>query len=308
VAKPEAPPVETNLYEEAMKTLRSWKSMLPSIFSKDMTEKMDPPKNVPAVFFEGWRWVFHHFASLKETDLIAQRWWMDTMWNMNMRNDVLSHWVTTGMDEEEKRLAKLFHTTELYKGDVSGYATVDGEKVTFYCFIEGDKAPERCTGQMETHVRNMMGAPVDRMVDTAAIFGFLIGDKSSGNLVFKSVEKPTDIKDKRAILGAQCANNSKLDNHISRTQLIQKQLRSFLKEDHPLVRLLLDDNPATAPGPEEKAKRKAKKEVLHIQDLSQKQICPYMEVLLRFADHFHVGGKRWMLTHIEAMMAGYKLL
>ncbi len=296
--------------EEGLKSLREWNTILPKLFASQSFKK---PESLSAAFFEGWRWVFHHYGSLPEVERIAQRWWMDTIWTHAMRSDVLAHWISHGMNEEEKRLAGLFHTSELYKGDVSGYATVELEtgEVVFHCFLEGDDAPQRCTGQLKDQIQRLIGYPVDRMSDTDAIFGFMIPDKKTGSLVFKSVKKP-DPSEKataaaRAMEGAQCANNSKLENHLSRTKLIQERIR-HLDPTHPMVALFLDEKDETIPTAEEKLRRKERKEVLHIHDLTQKQLCPYMELLLRMADRYRIGKKRWFLSHIEAIMAGYKLL
>jgi hypothetical protein len=45
----------------------------------------------------------------------------------------------------------------------------------------------------------------------------------------------------------------------------------------------------------------------HTADLSLKQICPYMEFLLRYADRHSVERKRWFLSVVDSARAGVKM-
>jgi hypothetical protein len=47
--------------------------------------------------------------------------------------------------------------------------------------------------------------------------------------------------------------------------------------------------------------------ITHITHMSLKQICPYMEFLLRWMDIRRVGGKRWFLSLVDAVRAGAKM-
>jgi hypothetical protein len=47
--------------------------------------------------------------------------------------------------------------------------------------------------------------------------------------------------------------------------------------------------------------------ITHITHMSLKQVCPYMEFLLRYCDMKHYGGKRWFLPLVEAVRAGAKM-
>ena len=80
---------------------------------------------------------------------------------------------------------------------------------------------------------------------------------------------------------------------------MQRILRESVGE-HPILEALLDDAVETQPTAEVIKRRAKTGTVLHIWDLTQKQICPYMEFLLRWMDEERVGGKRWFLSMVDA--------
>ena len=163
---------------------------------------------------------------------------------------------------------------------------------------------------MKAEVQERLGDPVNRLTGTDALFGFLVS--SGKNIVFKTVDKSTGNMN-----GAECSNTSNLKNHETRIRKIQDTLRTT---DDPIVPLLLDDRVETriADGVRKKRQDDLKKQLTlpgaeykvelgHTSDLSLKQICPYMEFLLRYADSRAIGGKRWFLSLVAAARAGVKI-
>ena len=121
--------------------------------------------------------------------------------------------------------------------------------------------------------------------------------------------------------GAECANTSNLGNHEKRIRAIHNIFRDA---SDPIAGMLLADKQADRGTDKE---RKARQDKLTAQfkavdpafrgdsadplantgDLTPKQICPYMEFLLRYADRRAVGGVRWFLSVVDSARAGVKM-
>jgi hypothetical protein len=143
--------------------------------------------------------------------------------------------------------------------------------------------------------------------------------------VFKTVDK-----EKGDIKGAECANTSNLGNHQKRIRAIHDIFRAA---GDPIAALLLADKPADTKADKG---RKARQDILDKQftavdpafrsdstdtstsvggkdplintgDLTLKQICPYMEFLLRYADRRALGDVRWFLSVVDSARAGVKM-
>jgi hypothetical protein len=308
---------ERSRLESALEALANWDRVL-NLFLTQKTGPIAQPEKWPDL--TGWRWVFHHFRSpeIVDTDTkpIAYRWFMDNFWSYEDHLAVFEDWLKKGVDTltgYEKICADTFTMpghVELFSGRLGGCVVVnnDVKKVQMYCYYE--RTFEQCTTLFEAEVQERLGKPVNRLTDTDALFGVLVS--SGKNTVFKTVDKSTGNMN-----GAECSNTSNLKNHEARIRKIQDTLRTT---DDPIVPLLLDDRTETrvADGVRKKRQENVKKqftlpdaeykvELNHTSDLSLKQICPYMEFLLRYADRRGIGGKRWFLSVVAAARAGVKI-
>jgi hypothetical protein len=315
-------PVEsTELINSAKTSLGLWRELLNAMITTE-SGKLDPPTGFGKEAFNGWRWLFHHFGGLAETIGIGSRWWMDNVWSHKERAAILSSWIVRGVPEAETVYAASYKPGELFSGELSGYLVYDTDvkKLLKYCFIAGDKEPSICSEELDsikTALYAAIGPDVDRKTDTGPIFGMLVSKK--GNVVFKSVEKSTG-----ALEGAECANNSNLREHRRRIKLIQDNIRAHAPADSSIRSLLLadglDDDISDAEhdavqesmkkryDPKAKGVRAAKDlAITHVKHLSLKQMCPYMEFLLRWMDIHRLDGKRWFLSVVDAARAGARM-
>jgi hypothetical protein len=104
---------------------------------------------------------------------------------------------------------------------------------------------------------------------------------------------------------------------------VHKKIKAAFASDSQIVRLLVSDDAAGTIednkvrqsiqdalkklyNPKVKAAEPGLR-ITHISHLSLKQICPYMEFLLRWMDIHRVGGKRWFLSLVDAVRAGAKM-
>jgi hypothetical protein len=159
---------------------------------------------------------------------------------------------------------------------------------------------------------------VDRVKDTDDIFGMIV--QKSGTSIFKTVDKTAGKVLK--LEGAECANQSNLPNHWPRLKNVQGKIRAAFADQPIASRLLNDDDASVLMDAKQRtmiqdAERKLLEpktkaddpslRITHISHLSLKQICPYMEFLLRYAEMKHVGGKRWLLGLVDAVRAGARM-
>jgi hypothetical protein len=305
--------------ERAMASLTMWRGILNRIITEP-SGKIDPPAGFNRETFSGLRWVYNHFGMLAETVGIGCRWWMENIWTTEERIAVFSSWLKkgpSGLSEDETFYANLFKPIELFFGEFSGFLVFDVEKKNLlqYCFVESDPAPAPCTEVFRSEFERSIGRPVDRKKDTGPFFGMLVSKK--GTPVFKSVDKAAG-----ALEGAECANNSKLLEHLRRIHSIQVEMRRYLPAGSSILPLLLGDDLEAAISDKEREdtqdalkarydpKLKAdqpEKTITHIKHMSLKQICPYMEFILRIADIHKLDGKRWFLSLVDSARAGAKM-
>jgi hypothetical protein len=308
------------LVKRAMDSLALWRASLDEIVTKPAG-----PINIPIGFkeetFNGLRWVYHHFADLEETKPIAIKWWMDNIWTTEERAAVLSEFVsrTDELADEDAKIADLFRPVELFQGAIKGFFEYKDGKVKPNCLIEGESTPTACPTSFLSTIENLIGKPVDRRADTDEVFGMIVN--KSGNAIFKTVDKTAGKVLK--LEGAECANQSNLKNHEARIMNVHKKLKEAFPAEEPIIKLLLAEDVAgviednkVRQGIQDALKKlynpKLKAtdpslRITHVTHLSLKQICPYMEFLLRWMDMRRVGGKRWFLSLIDAVRAGAKM-
>jgi len=311
----------TGLYSSAMTSIGLWKTILQNMLTKP-TGPITKPANFKEESFNGLRWVYHHFAELEETTPIALRWWMDNVWTVGERAAVCAEYTRRGiatLTGEDAVYAKLLQPVELFTGAINGYFEYKDEKVQPHCLIEGEAAPTVCPSSFMPTVNGIIGPAIDRVTDTDDIFGMLV--IKSGTTIFKTVDKTAGKVLK--LEGAECANQSNLQNHWPRLKNVHAKIRAAFADDAPIIRLLLSEDPAAfiTDTKERAGIQDALKKVYdptvraadpslritHISHLSLKQVCPYMEFLLRLMDMRRVSGKRWFLPLVDAVRAGAKM-
>ncbi len=291
------------LVKEAIGSLERWQAVLETLLDSDLDVAIKAPAELPKQFFEGARWVLHNFVDLPETRKIAERWWMDTEWSVAQRNAVLAYLLKHS--DEYPSIREHFRPVEFFVGPLSGYFAVDLNEqepaktaLKSYCLLE-DEGVKACPPNIQKIVQTIVGNPVDRIEDTGPLFGFVIPIKTLPT--FKSVDK------KEKITGAQCGNTSNLTSHHSRIEQIQNELWNHYGEDVAIMNMILSTGTEGADiTAAERKKRQEQGTLKHIKDLSKNHSCFYMEFLLRWMDMNRVDGKRWFLSVVDAMRAGYK--
>jgi hypothetical protein len=311
------------LAKKALEKLKKWDLALTQILQTKLTGSIS---ETDALL--GWRWVLRFFRRLPDVRPIAYHWYMENFWSHKEQLAVFRNWLTRGIDKlagYERECAKVFmkdnHRIELFQKDkvnrISGcviynLSVGDVGAIQTYCQYGGSIS--QCTAVFKEDVNSILGAPIDRKADTGPYFGFLVSKQKT--IVFKTVDK-----DKGDIKGAECANTSNLGNHQKRIRAIHDIFRAA---GDPIAALLLTDKPADTKADKG---RKARQDILDKQftavdpafrsdsadplantgDLTLKQICPYMEFLLRYADRRAIGGVRWFLSVVDSARAGVKM-
>jgi hypothetical protein len=300
---------ESDLFIGAIESINIWKQKVTEILTK--TSEVTRPNNLKEEAFQGLRWVFHHFAELTETPYILYKWWMDNVWTPEERAAVCATYVAREtLTGDDLMYAKLLEPVEYFQNEeIKGYLQYKDEKVVPHCLIEGEKKPNICPSSFLPSVEKLIGNPVNRKTDTDDIFGMMV--IHGGTQIFKTVDKTVGKVLK--LEGAECANQSNLRNHWSRLRTIHNKIRAAFPADSPIIRLLLaDDEASTLDDIKERAVLQEKEKLLggqikHISHLSLKQICPYLDFLLRFSEINRLNGKRWFLSLVEAVRAGAKM-
>lgn len=295
------------LHQIALTGLRTWLTYLRThVYTTDPKTPLAPPPGLSSgAFWEGLRWVFHHFGSEGQQDVfdrLGAQWWMDNQWTLAARRAVLAFWTETGVADEDRSWAALLKPVELFAGSgMRGFHTVDVEKkgLQAFCMFDGEAATKRCPSNLLEDVGQLIGPPVSKERDTGPLFGFLGYDKKTEQTLFKTVNKKDG-----SYRGAQCDNTSNLTPHEARIQLIQQALIEHLGDQHPFVARLLDSNPDSRAGKSERLKRQELLNFRHVNDLPKNHMCRYMEFLLRWMEVHRVDGKRWFLVLVDAVRAG----
>jgi hypothetical protein len=302
--------------ESSLKSLTDWMTVVDAIV-RTPVGKIAPYEGLTADVFNGWRWVLHHFSALPETRAIAAAWFMDNLWSGEERRAALAYW-TVNRDPElpTKFYAEILRPVELFAAPdnkLRGYLVFDGAalEVKAYCMTSRDAEPNACSSEMMRFVEPLIGAAPDRMESSGEVFGFLVLDH--GRVVYKTLHKPSA---KGNLNGAQCATNSALTMHMPRILTTMEEIAKYAPTD-PIRPLLLDVAKETLPSDKEKAARQgdvtkrfggkdAPLDLLHLGDLTLKQLCPYTEFLLRYMELKKFGGKRWFFSLVDSARSGPK--
>jgi len=280
-----------------------------------LKDRLPPPFPASALAtFNAWRWVFHRFRALEHTERIANSWWIDNLWPLRQRAAILSELVVkdpaTYNGSETMALSSIADS-ELIKGELRGFMTIEDGKAVSYCVQEGGLA--RCTKGLYKYIVESIGEPVSLQEGVQDIYGLLaIKDDTA---VFKIMNKETG----RAG-GAECGTSSNLPGKQENLRRIQAMVRTRFPASHPINGLLLEDRVLDAES-EEKRKKDAIAEqdaiqsrfekgteseldIHHINSLNLKQICSYTEFLLRWLDlERPVGIPRHFLSAVEYVRA-----
>ncbi len=299
------------LIESAMKSLRDWHSVL----KKFMTTPHGPveiPDGPLQKTMASMRYVYNHFGALEDTEGIGCAWWMDNVWTPSERNSVFVDWTMRGfnkLNEDEKFYASQFlQNGEMFNGVLRGYFIHIDNNLKSYYFNDESNALEPVNDLIMTILteNDLVKEPVNTKEDTDEIYGIYMAKGDA--VVFKTVVKG------QSETGQECQITN-LENPISRLRVIQKQLDTFLQKDHVLHSLLLD--PSSSEEIKQEAKLRSKKKAIeerfkeqgakvtdddmpkYCWELSAKQICQYMEYILRWMDRKLINDKRWFLSLVD---------
>ena len=308
---------------EARAGLAIWRAKVTEMLTKE-SGVISPPVGIKDELFNGIRWVFWRFRSLEETPKIALKWFVDKIWTAAERKVYLDDIFARGIglvSAEDREVLEVLKPVEYFTGAFTGYYHYNAATATAvsYCMVEGETAPTNCPSAFQTTIDSITGPAVNRMNDTDDLFGMLVS--RSGEVVFKTVDKTAGKVIK--LEGAECANQSNLLNHEPRLLLCQRKILEHAASDAPIRGLLLDSEPSRRMddmkartaiqdalkkiyNPSLKAANPELR-ITHITHMSLKQVCPYMEFLLRYCDMKHYGGKRWFLPLVESVRAGAKM-
>jgi len=308
--------------DEAIASLDAWAALV----SGPILSGAEGPVHAPPPFpigpsaqltLNGWRWVLHHFRSLGPVTLhIAASWWMDNIWTLAQRKGVFARLAlkpAASLSGVERLIRDSVGRSELFAGDeLKGYAVLEDEAEVTYC-VQSDGRLGRCASSVQEYVDEARGPPVDLEADTHELYGLLAFKE--GTCVFKTMNKTTGRPG-----GAECATASNLPGK----QEILREVHAIGREIVPaFAGLLLDDRKETGPtDAEKKTQQDAVKElyeptkrgkgtvatvgadILHINTLNLKQICPYTEFLFRWFDAAATGeGHRAFLSAVDYVRA-----
>jgi hypothetical protein len=306
---------EATLAADTLRSLSEWRALVRDHLMKEPHGALKRPAQfVDDTEFNAWRWLIYHFRTLKETELTACRWWMDSKWTQEGRLAVLKRWFKTAATGEEADYRALL-TGDTYEGVVKGFLVVREGKLRTFCVPPGDDVTENCIAY-KAAIDKALPPVVKRYTKTE--MGDLYGMMSAeGNdAIFKTVHIGVG-----TLHGAFCANATNASQSLPRIQVIQGMLKALCAKEDPLLALLLGDTHVKLP-PEDAVASKARKSAVadryvpgkkqsaltltEIYDLSKAQWCPYMEFLLRIMDSKRVGGRRWFLSLVESTRAAIK--
>ncbi len=299
------------LIESAMKSLREWHAIL-KLFMTIPHGPIEIAEGPLKKTIASMRYVYNHFGTLEDTEGIGCAWWMDNIWTPAERNAVFADWIKRGLSKlpaEEAFYASQFkHNGELFEGVLRGYFIHKDNALQSYYYNDKlhnlEEINDLIMGILQEH--NLVNDPVNTKTDTDEIYGIYMAKGDA--VVFKSVIKG------QSETGQECAITN-LENPISRIRLIQKQLVEYLPKDHVLHSLLLD--PSSSDEVKQEAKVRSKKKAIeerfkeggervadadmpiYLWELSVKQICQYMDYMLRWMDRNHINDKRWLLSLVD---------
>jgi hypothetical protein len=297
----------------ALTSLQGWLTLVDRMIAEP-AGVIPKPEELSEETFQAWRWLFHHFATLPETRKIAAMWWMDNLWTSAQRGAVLRAWTLRTPTGVEAELARLLQPTQLFSSAaLKGFTIFDTAslKLQHYCMVAGQSTLSACPSTLLSRVMDLMGPPVDRWKDMPSVFGFLVTKERT--VVFKTVYKMGTKSD--SLVGAECSNDSRLAHHHQRIEKAVEELQTLAPAD-PVLPLLLNMTKEGVSSMSEKKKRQAAvkarfegkaaaaaSDFTHIADLTLRQVCPYLEFLMRYMDMRRVGGQRWMLSLVDSARA-----
>lgn len=307
-------PVITTDIETLLTELTTWSRVINQIIATPYGPIEMPPKMLDTggkkdalTEFDGIRWVIYHFKSLPEIHQVAYSWWMDHKWTSAERASVVKHWVVNGVSDTHVAFADCLRPNELFNGSargeaVNGYmeSTIDGNtsKLTVYRYM-GDGEPTKAIEMDLEYIATVTEPPIDRKNATGPVFGII--SPRNGGVVFKCVDKSESYK------GAECATSSNLEPHRARIRKIQDIVRSHLPVESDFRGLLMVD---TDNADAKKAKepqinltkmykgtiRDGTDPMTHMYHLTLKQVCPYMEFILRIMNIKKLDNKHWFMS------------
>lgn len=280
-----------------------------------------------------YHWFMENYWTYKQQQLVFTSWLMRGLTTLEGYEKVCADMFT-----------KSNNRIEIFQGAINGCTiyNVDVNKVQNYCRV-GDKV-SICPSVFDTDIKSIIGKPLDRKADTAPYFGFLAFKQKT--VVFKTVDKEKgSINGAECANTSNLSNHEKRIRAIqdilrkggATTAEILPLLLNDNAEEKPVAKTVYR---ALEYKSDSDCKEEKKKQILcpyvtiekaieiqfdpkretdkrftmdtpdpiqHVSSMSLRQVCPYMEFLLRYADKQRVGGVRWFLSVVDSARAGVKM-
>jgi hypothetical protein len=241
-----------------------------------------------------WTWLLKRYDVVPELRQVAMRWWFDKVATYAEQRSLLELAVMNPDAED----------SALFTADIARSKTVvayrifnpDTHMIDFYCVnTEGLFGPCPSSTLVKELGEILGNNPVK---DTGPLFGFLVS--KVGTIVFKTLNQLAATTRK---LGAECGNTPNLPEHHPRVRI----LHAAAAIDPVLGPLMLpDDHAIWDKAAASKRAKGGSYDLQHMEDITQKPLCLYMEFLTRMFDARRLEGKRWFLNAIEANQSGFK--
>jgi hypothetical protein len=141
--------------------------------------------------------------------------------------------------------------------------------------------------------KSLKNKPIKVPDETGLLFGFIVA--KAGKNVFKTLD--TTKPRKHSSIGAVCDTVSNMGEHRPRVQKLHEAGRASELAEY----MLPDDEESWVPLPKGKEGAGAP---FHMNDITQRPLCLYMEFLTRILDVRRVAGRRWFLSAVESSYSG----
>ena len=241
-----------------------------------------------------WSWILTRYANVPEVRTIALRWWFDKMFEYNQQKillelAIISEPVDANLREALK--SDIYFSTQLTAYRI--FNPVEGA-VQLYCRTAKGGAFTPCASNVAKVIeKSLKNKPIKVPDETGLLFGFIVA--KAGKNVFKTLD--TTKPRKHSSIGAVCDTVSNMGEHRPRVQKLHEAGRASELAEY----MLPDDDESWTPIPKGKEGAGAP---FHMNDITQRPLCLYMEFLTRILDARRVEGRRWFLSAVESSYSG----
>ena len=246
-----------------------------------------------------WAWLLKRYAGIPEARRVALRWWFDKLASFKEQKVLLEAAVANSADPA---LAAALKQDIFVNSQMGVYRIFNPTEATvqFFCSKVGGTTFSACPPNVAAAIAKEIGnKPVAIPDQTGSLFGFVVA--KDGSAIFKTLD--TTKPRKHSSIGAVCDTVSNMGEHQPRVQKLHEAGRT----SDMAALMLPDDDDSWVPLPKEKGAKVGDDELgppFHMNDLTQRPLCLYMEFLTRILDARRVQGRRWFLSAVESSYSG----